>query len=201
MPAGAWTLCCHMRLADIAGGAAFQAMFGFDDGGAASAQFYFERGDERSRWLVRDGGGTSQGNVQEPVTTAWIFLAARWDGGAGTVRFAWRELSQPSLTHVASPRPGFAPSSLLLFEDVFWAVTEAGEAVGLRWWNADLSDAELESESRQLAPLRWGSLGEWYRLRNAATAARSYSGTAPLTVSGTLATANDPPLPISYGAA
>lgn len=175
-------------------------MLGFDNGGAETAEFYFERSMGRTRHLARDGGGVSVGDVQDPATSAWFFLSARWDG-AGPVRFAWRELGSSALTMVTTARDGFTPTALLIFESVFWSPTFEGHAAGVRFWTADLTDAELLEESRQVAPRRWGNLGQWYRLRNAASAAQSYSGAAPLTVTGTLADADDPPLPISYGAA
>ena len=71
-----------------------------------------------------------------------------------------------------------------------------GRAAAIKVYDAVLTATEILAESRQYAPVRWANLNGWYPLLDTATDQDDFSGNGnALTVGGTLATEEGPPIP------
>lgn len=75
-----------------------------------------------------------------------------------------------------------------------------GCLAAVKIYDAALTAAEINAERFQIAPMRWENLNSFFPLFTAADAATDYSGYGRnLTVAGTLATEDAPPIPWRIG--
>lgn len=71
-----------------------------------------------------------------------------------------------------------------------------GRMAAVKIYSAVLTATEIAIEMRQYAPVRWTNLNAWYPLLDTATDQDDFSGNGnALTVGGTLATEEGPPIP------
>lgn len=188
---GALTMACFVKLV---GTNADGVIIGIDDGG--SGDFYFLE-LETLALEISDGFGhaLAMGNL---TTGAWYFIASSSVGGASGIKgYIWNVDTNSAVT-ATTGTGGTARtlSNVVVGGDNFGDFPNC-KLAGVRYWNAALTQNELEEELKQIAPVRQANLNSFFPLLDITNKLVDESGTGgALTAgAGTWENAENPPVP------
>lgn len=114
-------------------------------------------------WFAFDGTSFDQHPITAASTDEWIFFGVVRESG-GTTLIYYRTVSQPTLTSTTSGTPVSPSAPTLLVGTNVFADSINADVIGLRFWDAELTQNELLNESYQLAPERFEDSVHWYPL-------------------------------------
>lgn len=164
------------------------------DGDATSGSgiFLTFSGDGTSLSVYDEGTSVETPSGLNATVGTWYFVGLAVAGTAGTIYH--KAAGAAALTTIAvTTAATHAVNRFFLGNDQYseWL---NGCVCAAKHWTAQLSTAEMEIEASHYMPARFANLTAWYPLVQTDTA--DYGGSArTLTVGGTLATEDGPPLP------
>jgi hypothetical protein len=139
-------------------------------------------------WTNADHAGTALS------TGTWYHVAVVCDAGANGFKLYLNGVQDVQTTGVT-----YTPAAFYIGNDEIpepWN----GRAAGVKVWNRVLTVAEIQQEMRQYVPVNPASIWGFYPLLSHLDATADYSGNGnTLTVGGTLATEDGPPIPWKQG--
>ncbi len=135
---------------------------------------------------------TQGGFLFAPVDTGWWFIAESHRIGGNTTLYFKKAGAATLSARTGNKHPTLSGvTRFLLGTDDATGQNEwlDGDLAGIKVWNAELTQAELELEANQLAPVRASNLHAYYPLQSVDTMLLDASGNgrnlSPITVGGT----------------
>lgn len=167
-----WSVSCWVKLS--ANRNSYTTVWNFDGGATTDYAYLQTANDGTTMAFHQDGTGALATRVM--AVGVWYYFGVSVNGASGTM--VSKALGDASFV-VGTWSNGSASTvqtNLRIGESVFTGEWLNGAVSAFKWWGATLSQAQLQAEAEQFAPVRTSNLRAYYRFSGPSTVDNSGNG-------------------------